>query len=136
MTILLQREPPARDSTFLLKLYFEKARQLTLNDTLFRYETINKTLLDSDFIEEGNPALYQIRINQQQSYKDKVEQENRPDNFPLMLERLDFRFETLKNTFLNNNELQYPDMELYPLLKEDILYPGWKMTDYIEKRRK
>ena len=48
-TLLLQRDPPARDSTFLPKLYFEKARQCTLDDTLFWYETIIKTLLDTDF---------------------------------------------------------------------------------------
>ncbi len=71
----------------------------------FRYETIIKTLLDSNFNEESNPAFYQIAINQQQAYKDKVEQENKPDNFPSLLERLDFRFETLKNTFLSNIEL-------------------------------
>ncbi len=34
-TLLLQRDQPARDSTFLPKLYFEKARQCTLDDTLF-----------------------------------------------------------------------------------------------------
>ncbi len=134
--LLLQREPPARDSTFLPKLYFKKARQRTLDDTLFRYETIIKTLLDSDFNEESNPALYQIAINQQQAYKDKVEQENKPDNLPSLLEWLDFWFETLKNTFLSNIELQYPEMELYLFSEEDVLYPGWKMTDYIEKRRK
>jgi hypothetical protein len=59
----LQREPPARDSTFLPKLYFGKARQRILDDTLFRYETIIKTLLNLDFNEESNPALYQITIN-------------------------------------------------------------------------
>jgi hypothetical protein len=135
-TLLLQREPPARDSTFLLKLYFKKARQRTLDDTLFRYETIIKTLLNSDFNEESNPALYQIAINQQQAYKDKIEQENKPDNLPSLLERLDLRLETLKNNFLSNIELQYPEMELYLLSEEDVLYPGWKTTDYIEKRRK
>jgi hypothetical protein len=135
-TLLLQREPPARDSTFLLKLYFKKARQRTLDDTLFRYETIIKTLLNSDFNEESNPALYQIAINQQQAYKDKIEQENKPDNLPSLLERLDLRLETLKNTFLSNIELQYPEMELYLLSEEDVLYPGWKTTDYVEKRKK
>jgi len=43
----LQRHPPSRDSTFLPKLYFEKARQRTLDETLFRYETVIRTLLDS-----------------------------------------------------------------------------------------
>jgi len=81
-TLLLQRDPPARDYTFLPKPYFKKARQCTLDDTLFRYETIIKTLLDTDFDEESNPALYQIAINQQQAYKDKVEQENKPGNLP------------------------------------------------------
>jgi hypothetical protein len=81
-TLLLQRDPPARDSTLLPKLYFKKARQRTLDDTFFRYETIIKTLLDTDFDEESNPALYQIAINQQQAYKDKVEQENKPGNLP------------------------------------------------------
>ncbi len=111
----LQRDPPSWDSTFLPKLYFEKAHQRTLDETLFRYETVNRTLLDTSFNEESNPALDQIAINQQQAYKDKVEQENKPNSLPLLLERLEFWFETLKNTFLSNIELQYPEMELYLL---------------------
>jgi hypothetical protein len=58
-----------KTSTFLPKLYFKKARQRTLDDTLFRYETIIKTLLDTNFNEESNPALYQIAINQQQGVR-------------------------------------------------------------------
>jgi len=27
-------------------------------------------------------------------------------------------------------------MELYLLWEEDLLYPGWKTTDYVEKRKK
>jgi hypothetical protein len=57
-TLNLQRNPPSRDSTFLPKLYFEKARQRTLDETLFRYETIIRMLMDYDFNEESNPALY------------------------------------------------------------------------------
>jgi hypothetical protein len=86
----LQRDPPSQDSTFLPKLYFEKAHQCTLDETLFRYETVIETLLDTSFNEESNPALYQIAINQQQAYKDKVEQENKPNCLPLLLERLEF----------------------------------------------
>jgi len=104
--ILLQREPPARDSTFLPNLYFEKACQRTLDVTLFRYETIIRKLLDSEFNEENYPSFYQIAINQQQAYKNKIGQENKPDNLSSLLERLDIRLETLKNTFLSNIELQ------------------------------
>jgi hypothetical protein len=86
----LQRNPPSRDSTFLPKLYFEKARQRTLDETLFRYETIIRMLMDDNFNEESNPALYQIAINQQQAYKDKIEQENKPNNLPFRLEQLEF----------------------------------------------
>jgi hypothetical protein len=70
-----QKEPPAGDSTFLPKLYFKKACQRTLDNTLFRYETIIYFLQDSDFNEENQLALYQIAINQQQAYKHKIEQE-------------------------------------------------------------
>jgi hypothetical protein len=110
-----QRNPPSRYSTFLPKLYFEKARQRTLDETLFRYETIIRLLMDYDFNEESNPALYQIAINQQQAYKDKIEQEDKPGHLPLLLERLEFRFETLKNTFLSHMELQYPEVEFLDL---------------------
>jgi len=85
--ILLQREPPARDSTFLPKLYFETACQRTLDDTLLRYETIIRKLLDSDFNEENHPALYQIAINQQQAYKHKIGQENKPDSLSSLLQK-------------------------------------------------
>ena len=95
-----QRNQPTRDSTFLPKLYFKKARQRTMDETLFKYETILRMLQDYDFNEESNPALYQIAINQQQAYKDKIEQEDKPNNLPSLLERLDFRFETLKNLSL------------------------------------
>jgi hypothetical protein len=91
--------------------------------------------MDYDFNEESSPALYQIAINQQQAYKDKIEQENKPDHLPLLLERLEFRFETLKNTFMSHIELQYPEMELYLLSEEDVLHPGMKKADDIEKRR-
>jgi hypothetical protein len=129
-----QRSQPTRDSTFLPKLYFEKARQRTMDETLFKYETILRMLQDYDFNEESNPALYQIAINQQQAYKDKIEQEDKPNNLPSLLERLDFRFETLKNTFMNRIELQYPEMELY-LSEDDALHPGMKTADDVEKRR-
>ena len=129
-----QRSQPTRDSTFLPKLYFEKARQRTMDETLFKYETIIRMLQDYDFNEESNPALYQIAINQQQAYKDKIEQEDKPNNLPSLLERLDFRFETLKNTFMNRIELQYPEMELY-LSEDDALHPGMKTADDVEKRR-
>jgi len=91
-------------------------------------------LKDNNFNEESNPALYQIAINQQQAYKDKIEQENKPNNLPFLLERLEFQFETLKNTFLSHIELQYPEMELY-ISEEDALHPGMKTADDIEKRR-
>jgi len=131
-----QKEPPAGDSTFLPKLYFKKACQRTLDNTLFRYETIIYFLQDSDFNEENQLALYQIAINQQQTYKHKIEQENKPDNLPSLLERLDFRFETLKSTFLSNITPVYPEMKMYLVTEEDIRYPEWKMPNHIEKRRK
>ncbi len=91
--------------------------------------------MDYDFNEESNPALYQIAINQQQAYKDKIEQEDKPGHLPLLLEWLEFQFETLKNTFLSHIELQYPEVELYLLSEDDVLYPGMKTADDIEKRR-
>ncbi len=91
--------------------------------------------MNYNFNEESNPALYQIAINQQQAYKDKIEKENKPVSLPLLLERLEFRFETLKNTFLSKIGHQYPEMELYLFLEEDVLHPGMKMADYTEKRR-
>ncbi len=90
--------------------------------------------MDYNFNEESNPALYQIAINKQQAYKDKIEQENKPNNPPFLLERLEFWFETLKNTFLSRIEFQYPEMDMY-LSEEDALHPGMKTADNVEKRR-
>jgi hypothetical protein len=95
----LQRDPPSRDSAFLPKLYFEKAHQCTLDETLFRYETVIRTLLDTSFNEESNPFFIRSQSTSNMLKKTRLNRKTNITAFPYCLNKLNFNLKPSKTPF-------------------------------------